>query len=266
MLALLVALGALAQSSPAASTQSSAGAQDSGAQKARTVLDQMIQALGGQAYLTVQDMEQDGRGYKFYHDETEGAGTLFWRFWRWPDKERLELTKQRDWIVIYNGDKGYDHTFRGTAAVEDSDMKDYLRRRHYALEQVLRLWLKEPGTSLFYDGSSFAERKSADQITIMNTQNEAVDLFVDTNTHLPVKKSYTWRDPETHDRDEESDGYDAYRKVQGIMTPFRLTRYKNGEVQSERFINTVKYNQNLPDSMFESQVTWNPNQSPPKKK
>ena len=35
---------------------------------------------------------------------------------QYPDKERRELTKQRDVIYIYDGDKGYEKTFKGTAA------------------------------------------------------------------------------------------------------------------------------------------------------
>ena len=34
--------------------------------KAKAVLDQIIQALGGQAYLTIQDITQEGRTYSFY--------------------------------------------------------------------------------------------------------------------------------------------------------------------------------------------------------
>jgi hypothetical protein len=239
---------------------------DPSAQKARAILDQMIQTLGGQAYLTIQDMQEDGRAYGFYHGESEGTGTPFWLFWSWPDKERIELTKKRDWIVIYNGDKGYDRTFRGTMSVDQKQLDESLRRRHYSLQQVLRVWLKEPATIVFYGGPAFAEQKAADKITILNAQNESVDLFIDSSSHLPVKESFTWRESDTHDRYEESEGWDAYRNVQGIMTPFRVTRYKEGDMLSQSFINSVKYNQNLPESMFDAQVTWNPNEPPPKKK
>jgi hypothetical protein len=260
-------LPAAAQTLPARGESGSAvQATDPNAQKARALLDHMIQTLGGNAYLTIQDMEQDGRVYGFYHGESEGTGVLFWRFWRWPDKERVELTKQRDWVVIYNGDKGYDRTFRGTTSVDAKELDDYVRRRHYSLAEVLRVWLKDPATIVFYGGPAFAEQKAAEKITVLNPQNESVDIFIDSISHLPVKESFTWRDPETRDRYEESEGWDAYRNVQGIMTPFRTTRYKEGEMVSQRFINNVKYNQNLPDSMFEAQVTWNPNELPPKKK
>jgi hypothetical protein len=77
--------------------------------KARAILDQGIQALGGNAYLNIQNMTQEGRAYSFHHGEPNSLGTLFWRFKKFPDKDRLELTKKRDVIELYTGDKG-SHT------------------------------------------------------------------------------------------------------------------------------------------------------------
>src|SRR5947199_347816 len=74
---------------------------DPGAAKARRLIDQMIEALGGNAYMSYTDMEQSGRTYGFFHGEPSGAGTVFWRMWKWPDKDRIELTKQRDWIIVH---------------------------------------------------------------------------------------------------------------------------------------------------------------------
>src|SRR5881275_1155963 len=115
------AITGAAQTSPSAvgSTQSPPQATpssppDANAVKARQLLNQMVQALGGQAYLSYQTIEQEGRLYGFSHGRPVGVGAPFWRFWRWPDKERIELTKQRDIIQIWDCDKGWEVTFRGT--------------------------------------------------------------------------------------------------------------------------------------------------------
>ena len=90
--------------------------------KAHAILDQAIQALGGQAYLNVQDMTQEGRSYTFHHGEPNSLGTLFWRFRKFPDKDRIELTKKRDVIELYTGDKGYEITYRGVRNMDDKEM------------------------------------------------------------------------------------------------------------------------------------------------
>ncbi|MGH9567234.1 MAG: hypothetical protein ACRD4I_14710, partial [Candidatus Angelobacter sp.] len=64
-------------------------------QEARRMLNQLIQALGGQAYLTLQDSFTQGR-YGRFHNEVMVGGTVFSRYWKWPDQERYELTKERD--------------------------------------------------------------------------------------------------------------------------------------------------------------------------
>src|SRR5438270_11666087 len=49
------------------------------ARKARAAIDRAIQALGGQAYLTIRDIEQQGRLYSFHHGRENGGG-VFWSF------------------------------------------------------------------------------------------------------------------------------------------------------------------------------------------
>jgi len=99
----------LAQSEVAPPAQSIPVDQEN-VRKARAVLNQTIQALGGQAYLNLQDISQEGRTYSFYHGRPNSLGIVFWRFYKFPDKDRIELTKKRDVIYVYNGDKGYEIT------------------------------------------------------------------------------------------------------------------------------------------------------------
>lgn len=248
----LLAVSAAAQTAPANPPQ------DENSKKARALLDQTIQALGGSAYLNYQDIEEQGRAYGFYHGEAQGGGTLFWSFWKAPDKERVELTKQRDVIYIHTGDKGYEITYKGTRAEEDKDLKDYLQQREFSLSNVLRHWINQPDVAFFYEGSTFAENKPVEQVSLMNGKNQGVTLLLDTETHLPVRKSYTVRDPETRDRNEETEVYANYHLVQGIQTAFDVTRLHNGEMSRQRFIQRANYNNNLADSLFNASVSYTP--------
>jgi len=248
-----------AQASPAAAPAQSAQVDQENAKKARALIDQAIEALGGPAYLGIQDISQEGRTYGFHHGESEGAGVLFWRFYKYPDKDRLELTKKRDVKYIYRGNQGYEITYKGTRADDPKAVSDYLRRRHYALDVVLREWINEPGIALFYEGSTVAAQKDTQQVTIMNSRNEAVTLYMDSNTHLPVKKTFSWRDPTDKERNIEDEVYDNYRPFQGIMTPLSVTRFYNGDMSNQRFLHSVEYNKGLSDSLFEASITYDPN-------
>ena len=225
------------------------------ARKAKTLLDQMVQALGGQAYLSIQDITQEGRTYSFHLGQPNSVGTVFWRFYKYPDKDRIELTKKRDVIYVFRGDKGYEITYKGAREQDPKDVADYMRRRQYALDYVVREWLKAPGVAFFYEGQTVAAQKPTEQVTITNAQNESVTLYIDTDTHLPVKKSFTWRDPNDKQRNLEEEVFDGYRPVQGIMTPFSVTRFYNGDMANQRFMSEVKYNQGIDESKFTVSAT-----------
>ena len=231
--------------------------QNENAKKAKALLDQCIAALGGPAWLGVQDMSQEGRTYSYNNGSPTGMGTVFWRFWKFPDKERTEFTKQRDVAYVYNGDNGYEVTYKGTAAADPVDLKQFLLRRNHSLETVLRVWLADPKTALFYDGPAIAEQKHSDSVTLLTGDNDSVTLFLDEHTHLPIKKQFEHRASDRI-KDVEVEVFDNWRLEQGINTPHSILRSHNGEIVNQRFITTVKYNQGLADRMFEAKVNYTP--------
>lgn len=252
LLVFLLAATLAGQTEAPSSTASGIPVDQANAQKARALVNQAIEALGGQAYLNIQDISQEGRGYTFHHGDSTSAGIQFWRFYKFPDKDRVEVTKQRDVMYVYNGNSGYEVTYKGARAMEAKDVANYLRRRHYALDQVLRNWISAPKTALFYEGSANAADKPAEQVTVLNGNNEGVTLYFDVTTHLPLKKTFSWRDPADKQRNLEEEIYDNYRPVQGVMTPYRVSGFYNGDMSSQRFLNSITYNKGLSDAMFDA--------------
>jgi hypothetical protein len=232
--------------------------EDSNAKKGRDLLQKMIAKLGGEAYLSYRTMTQHGRSYAFYQGKPNSVGVEFWRFYKYPDKDRSELTKQRDIVYIVNGDKGYEITYKGTAAQEEPVLAETLRRRDHSLEVVLREWLKDPKTIVFYEGPATANQKLVEQVSIISSKNEQVSIAIDANETVPVKRVFTFRDPTDKLKDEDGELYANYRMVQGIMTPHSVTRTKNGDMTNQRFINEVQYNVPVADSLFDAHATYDP--------
>lgn len=252
---LLLAATVAAQTASAAKPENP---QEANAKRARALLAKALEALGGQAYLSVVDVRQEGRSYGFSKGQARGVGTLFWRFWKWPDKDRIELTKQRDVIYVHNGERGFETTFQGTRPEVVKELQDYLRRREYSLERLFRVLLNEPGVALFYDGVAVAENKPAEAVTVSTANGQVQTIYLDKFTSLPIAKSFTIRDPETRERNQELESYDNYHLVQGVNTPFTITRKRNDEMASQRFITRVVYNSGLADSLFTVNVTYDP--------
>ncbi len=154
---------------------------------------------------------------------------------------------------------------KACARTTPKTVTDFIRRRKYSLEWVLRKWLHEPGMALFYDGPAVAAQKDTQEVTLMSSHDESVDLYFDASTHLPVKKSFSWRDPVDRGRDTEEEVYDNYKPVEGVMTPFSVTRFYNGDMAGQRFLNSIHYNTGLNDSLFNVSVTYDPNKPLPRK-
>ena len=234
------------------------------ARKAKAVIDQGIQALGGQTFLTIRDREQQGRGYSFHHGRPTGGGGVFWSLTEFPDKERVEITKERDIAELYVGNKAWEITYKGPHPIEQKDLDDYLRRRRFSLDTILRTWVNDPSVVLLYEGFAIAAQHPATQITLINAKDESVTLFFDNDTHLPVKKSFSWRDPVDRQKNIEEEVYENYRQVSGVMAPYNVTRFFNGDMASQRFLNSVTINQGLDEAMFDPRSGYNPNKPPGK--
>ena len=252
-------------SSPASQATSAAGGKilldkeaAENSDKARSVIEQGIKALGGQAWLAMRDREQQGRLYGFHSGRPTGAGGVFWGFTQFPDKERIELTKERDIAELFVGDKAWEITYKGPHPIEKKDLDDYLRRRHFSLDTVLRTWINDPGVALIFVGNAVAAQHPTLQVTLVNSQNESVNLYFDVDTHLPIKKSFEWRDPVDRQKNLEEEIYENYKPVSGIMAPFNISRYFNGDMTNQRFLNSVTINQNLDPAMFDPNSGYNP--------
>jgi len=244
-------------SSPHAITLDKEALQNS--DKAKTIIQEGIKALGGETWLTIRDIEQQGRTYGFHHGTPTGGGGVFWRFTEYPDKDRVEFTKERDIAQVFVGDKGYEITYKGPHPLEQKDLDDYIRRRKYSLERVLRTWVNDPSVVLLFEGNAIAAQHPALTVTLVNAQNESVTLYFDTDSHLPIKKSFEWRDPIDKQKNLEEEVYENYRQISGIMTPYNVTRYFNGDMSNQRFLNSVTINQGLDPAMFDPNSGYNPN-------
>jgi len=253
------------------------------ARKARAVLDTAIEALGGQPYLDYENKKEEGRYYPLYHGRTNSTGILYNYYIEYPDRDRFEVIHTKDifliegqignikvknkfdLVLIHNGDQGYEVTYKGTSAQEKLELENYLRRRPHSLEWIFRKWMRDPTVALFYDGAKVVNGKETEGVTLLNSQNDSVSIFLDLNSHYPVKISYSWRDAKDKQKNVEEEVYDGYKLVQGIWTPHSITRYFNGETSQQRFVSAASYNLKLPDSMFEAAVTYDPT-APPKKR
>ncbi|HVJ08995.1 MAG TPA: hypothetical protein VM554_11470 [Acidisarcina sp.] len=224
-------------------------------QKARAVLDAMVQALGGDRWLSMQNRVYEGRRSGFYKGDPTGAIVDYFEFHQFPDQDRVEFTKKRDVVQILTGREGWEITYRGKKALPKDQVDAALRHRDHSIEVAVKVWMKDPRTMLFYEGQRTVQRHLADQVTILSGTNDSITIQMDAQDHLPVRSSFEWRDPVYKDKNESAEEYDDYHVVEGIPTPFTITSYQNGEMTGQHFLYRASYNVTLPPETFDPDRT-----------
>lgn len=259
-------LWAQAASIPSASPGQPAGQSDD--QHGRQLIDEMVTALGGEAWLNRQDMEQRGQSAAFFQGQPNGFIIQFKLDRQFPGSNRPEalrlgfLTdrgmikpgKKIDVVQIWRDNTGYEITYKGKNTLPKEQVEDFYRRRAHSIESVVHDWIKAPGVMILYEGTSMVERRMADKVTILSANNDAVTLELDVNTHLPLSRSFQWRNITFKDYDHDVEEYDDYHTIQGLPTPFAITRYHNGEMNAQTFITSAQYNTGLAQDLFNPDI------------
>jgi hypothetical protein len=227
-------------------TQSTDDAGAKNAKQARAVLDQMVEALGGQAWLNMKNVEREGQVAAFFHGHPDLGTTMYFEYHQGPDHDRIEFTKHRDVVQFYVGRSGEEVTYKGKAPLPRDQVEDFMRRRDHSIETVVKNWLNDPKTILIYEGQRLAERHLADQVTLISADNDSVTIQTDTQTHLPLRRIFQWRDAEYKDKDTDAEEYDDYHTMEGFPTPFTISRYQNDDEIRQYYLLHVRYNQELP--------------------
>ncbi len=253
-------LQAQANALPSAATPPvSADSQD---QRGRVLLDQMVKALGGPLWLNRRDVQMTGHTASFFRGQPTVSVnfTLYRSFANGThgEEERIEFATPRmllhgevhDVVQVWTADQGWEITYKGKTPLPREQVQDHLRRRDHSIEAVMRTWLQQPGVMVLAEGTTMVERRLADKVTVLSANNDAVTLELDQNTHLPLRRTFEWRNNTFQDHDEDVETYDDWHDVQGLPTALNTTRYRNGDMANQRFYIKVKYNADLSPGLF----------------
>jgi hypothetical protein len=250
---------AQASAIPSAAPEQAGGASASVEQRGRVLLDQMVSALGGDAWLNRKTEVLEGRTAAFFQGAPDPGVIEYHEFRRFaasgqPASDRFEFTKKRDVVQIWDDKSGTEITYKGAEPLPKDQVEELLRRNAHSIEEVVRTWLKTPGVMVVSEGTSIVGRRTADKVTVLSPNNDAVTLELDTATHLPLRRSFQWRNEKFKDHDEDAEDYEDYHTIQGLPTAFTITRYKNGDMAGQRYIVKVSYNEPLPTSLFDATI------------
>ena len=249
--------------------------------RARKAVDDAVAALGGPRFLAMHDRVETGRAYSFYRNNISGlsVATIFTQYADIPPdksgsvvgaREREVFGKKEEFgYVLFREDGAWDVTFKGPTPMEPDRVDNYNRTTLNDVLYFLRMRLKEPGLTFDWRGSDVIENQPVNIVDITDSENRKITAYFNIDTHLPVRETWSWRDPKTHDRNDEITRYAIYREDNGVMWPQQITRERNGEKKAQIFSESVLIDQNLPDAIFTKPTgpaTLTPWKPPTKKK
>lgn len=223
---------------------------DQSAAKAKQLLQQAIDALGGSAYLNVRDSTCSGRAGQFGHSgELDGFQT-FINYVEPPNMDRTENLPQRNIVEVYNGDKGWTLDRGGVSEAPITDLARFQDSVKKGLSNILRNRIHEEGMILRYGGHDVVNLHEVDWVELVDADDRTFRIAIESASHLPIEKLVQTRNPTTRVVTEETELYSNYHPIGGIQTPFQIERNRNGMKVYQVFFDKCEYNTGLPASLF----------------
>jgi hypothetical protein len=241
---------------------------DQSAALAKKILGQLIQALGGQTYLNVRESECSGRVSQFESNGGLGDYILVRDYWQLPDKDRTEYivkgskvgilsflaggipTKGGMVAQLFSGSAGWTMDRGGVSpqpATAVAAFQDALKRD---VNHLLRYRLNEEGMAFRYGGLDLVDMRPVDWIEITDRDGRTFRLAVRRSDHLLMQSVVLIPNEKTQERDEYITYYSNYHPLDGVQTPFQITRQQNGRKTFQTFYDGCQYNPNLPTDFF----------------
>ena len=239
---------------------SAAGAQDTvvmmpeqSAAKAKAVIAQSIAAMGGPAYLNVHDVTYEGRLSQFGHSGELNGFEKFLDFEVPPEKDRQENLPKRNLIEVFNGKEGWLLDRGGVQEEGEEAIARFQEDQKKDIDNILRHRILEKDMSFHYAGPDVVDMKEVEWVELTDSDDRTIRIAFAKGTHLPVRKIVTVRDPRTRLRTEEMEYYSNYHPIQGVTTPFQITRERNEIKVYQVFFDKISFNTNPAPEMFTKQ-------------
>ena len=247
---LLVAGLGIASAFPDAAQENPVLMPEESAARAKKLLQQAIEALGGAAYLNVRDMTCTGRVGEFDHNGQLTGFGQFLDYKQPPDRDRQENLPQRNIITVYAGDKGWSLDRGGVSDATTADISDFQESVRKGINFILRSRIHEPDMIIRYGGRDVVDLREAEWVELLGADDRSIRIALDQQTHLPIRKVVEVSDPLAPVKLHETEYYSNYHSISGIETPFQVLRERNGAKIFQIFYDKCDVNTGLDPSLF----------------
>ncbi|MBN2319433.1 MAG: hypothetical protein JXR49_10170 [Acidobacteria bacterium] len=226
--------------------------------KALSLFEDAIEAMGGEAFLNVRDMVSEGNYFIFNRYGDSSPLIKFKDYTKLPDKSRHELgnKKKELEITVFNLEKNEGWILEGQKETRDAtpeEMREFHNIAKHSLDLLFRTRYKDPANRLFYFGPGEGRDFTLERVKLIDPENDEVTVYFDRMSKLPAKIEYS----EVNQggvRVRITQEFSQWHWIQDVRTSLRTDAYINGRQASQNFILAIEYNTDLPDSFFSKPV------------
>lgn len=227
----------------------------------KQLLQQALEALGGDAFLQIRTLHQVGRAYAFYHENLRGLAVmnLYQQFepmppsheagWL-PISRREVYTEEGDYYSLYQNGKGWEVTYQGARPLPEDRQFRYRDSARRDIFYMLRYRLNEEGMYFYHKGLEIVDNTPTDAVEVFDAEGLGVTYNFRRSDHFPVQQSYQQRDPQTGIPEDVREIFSRYRATGGVTLPWNLRVERDGEKVFEFFGRSAEINSKLPRDTF----------------
>jgi len=231
--------------------------------RGKELIDRCIQALGGPAFLNMQDRLETGRAYSFYRERLSGLSIarLYSRYVEPPNPapesyngmlERQAFGKKQDSAVLFNEDGGFEVTFRGARPLPDDTVNKHRESVLTNFLYIVRQRLREPGIGFEARGIEVVENQRVNAVDVFDNANRTITVYLSADTGLPVRQRYMRFDPMYKEKIEELTHFANFRDAGGgAMWPADIQRERDGEKIYQMFSDSITVSNNFDPNLFQ---------------
>jgi hypothetical protein len=247
---LMVAVGLLATASAAGAQNPDTMMPEASAAKAKQILAQMLDAMGGAVYLHVHESQCTGRVSQFGHNNDLTSYLEFKDYWRYPDKNRTDFGKKGNIIDLFNGKEGWTVDHDGVSEEPADKVDEFQLKLQNDPAHLFRYRLTEEGMVFRYGGTDLIDLKPVDWVELADREERTYRIAVARDTHLMARFTVITRDAASGEQTEEVTSYANYHMLGGVATPLQVVKTRNGRRVLQAFYDSCTYDPNLAENFF----------------
>jgi len=238
--------------------------------KAKQLLKQSIEAMGGPLFRDQTESECEGRVAQLDRNGGILGFSNIKSYWHYPDKNRTEYivhstkagyfgiligdfplpVKGGETIQVFSGDSGWLMDKDGVSEADTTLVSEFQNALKRQLRNLLLNRANEDGVFLNYAGIGTADIREADWIEFSDENDRVVRVALDHESHLVLRTVAITPNEEMHDKDEDITIYSNYKEHEGVQFPMQITREHNGMRTHQTFFSSCTNAPSLPPDFF----------------